>query len=79
MGDSYLKGKITDVRFYSQALTASEVAGDINTVVDASTPNLIAAYDFEDIDRLAVTDISGNGHTATLVGFSEYRRDPCLR
>ena len=72
MSDSYLKGKITDVRFYSQALTASEVAGDINTVVDASTPNLIAAYDFKDIDRLAVTDISGNGHTATLVGFSEY-------
>ena len=51
MGDSYLKGKITDVRFYSQALTASEVAGDINTVVDASTPNLIAAYDFKEIGR----------------------------
>ena len=66
------KGKITDLRFYSRALSADEVAADMEASVGPSTKDLIAAYDFKDIDRLSVTDISGNGHNGTLVGFPEY-------
>ena len=66
------KGKIDDVRFYSRPLTQIEIISDLNTeAVNAGTANLIAAYDFSEIKGYTVTDISGNGHNGTLVGFPE--------
>ena len=64
-------GLIDDVRFYNKALTAEEVANDMTATVDATTDALIAAYDFANIEGTEVEDISGNGHTGTLVGFPE--------
>ncbi len=65
-----LKGKISDLRFYSEALTTNEIKADADGIVEGKT--LIAAYDFRDINGLTVTDISGNGHDGTLVGFPAY-------
>lgn len=64
-------GLIDDVRFYNKALTAAEVTNDMTATVDATTDALIAAYDFANIEGTEVEDISGNGHTGTLVGFPE--------
>ena len=65
------KGKIDDVRFYSTALSQFQVISDLSSTVDASTADLIAAYDFSEIKGYTVTDISGHGHDGTLVGFPE--------
>ncbi len=65
-------GKIADVRFYSTAMSAEEVALLHEVTVGPETENLIAAYDFKDINGYTVTDISGHGHNGTLVGFPEY-------
>ncbi|MBR4962712.1 MAG: InlB B-repeat-containing protein, partial [Muribaculaceae bacterium] len=43
----------------------------MTSIVNSSTANLVAAYDFNNIQGLSVEDISGNGHTGTLVGFPE--------
>ena len=67
----FATGQIDDVRFYNKALTAEEVANDMTATVDATTDALIAAYDFANIEGTEVEDISGNGHTGTLVGFPE--------
>lgn len=64
-------GKIDDVRFYSKAMSDNEISADMTATVNESTSDLIAAYDFSEITGLSVTDISGNGHTGTLVGFPE--------
>jgi len=65
-----LFGDIDDLRFYSDALSASEVKEDANGIVTGKT--LIAAYDFAEMEGSSVTDISGNGHTGVLVGFPDY-------
>ena len=67
----FTTGYIDDVRFYNKALSAAEVAADMTSTVDSSTANLVAAYDFNNIQGYDVEDISGNGHTGTLVGFPE--------
>ncbi|MBR2637774.1 MAG: exo-alpha-sialidase [Bacteroidaceae bacterium] len=64
-------GHIDDVRFYNKALAADEVVADMTATVGADTEGLIAAYDFTNIEGVSVEDISGNGHTGTLVGFPE--------
>lgn len=67
----FMKGYIDDVRFYGKALLATDVATDMNSVVNSNTEGLIAAYDFENITGNIVEDISGNKHDGTLVGFPE--------
>lgn len=64
-------GNIDDVRFFSKALSEEEVKANLTATVNAETADLIAAYDFAEVKGLTVTDISGNGHNATLVGFPE--------
>ena len=66
----FTTGEIDDVRFYKKTLTADEVVADKELVtVGATTPNLVAAYDFTEINGLEVKDISGNGHNGILEGF----------
>lgn len=71
-----MKGKLGNVRFWSKALTAAEVGADMTATVDASTENLIAAYDFTNISGLTVPDVSGNGHDGTLSGFDPVGSEP---
>ena len=62
-----LEGKIDNLRFYSEALTADEVKADAEGAV--SGKSLIAAYDFNSITGDQVPDITGNGHNGTLINF----------
>ena len=67
----FTTGSIDNVRFYNKALSASEISADMTSTVNSSTANLVAAYDFNNIQGYDVEDISGNGHTGILVGFPE--------
>lgn len=66
----FLNGSIAGLHFYKRALSAEEIAADATAQVGTETEGLVAAYDFQNITGLKVTDISGNGHTGTLVGFT---------
>ncbi len=66
----FLNGAIGGLHFYKRALSAEEITADATAEVGPETDGLVAAYDFQNIAGLRVTDISGNGHTGTLVGFT---------
>lgn len=66
----FLNGSIGGLHFYKKALSAEEIIADASAEVGPETEGLVAAYDFKNIAGLKVTDISGNGHTGTLVGFT---------
>ncbi len=73
---SYYNGDIDEIRFWSSALTAGEVSTDMATAaLVGNEPNLIAAWDFENATGVSVPDISGNGHTGTLLN-GAYTFDP---
>ena len=66
---SFTKGKIDNLRFYADALTAAEVAQD-NSSEEAplADKNVIAAYNFDAYTGTTVPDITGNGHDGQLKG-----------
>ncbi len=66
----FLNGAIANLHFYKRALSAEEISADATAEVGPETEGLVAAYDFQNITGLKVTDISGKGHTGTLVGFT---------
>lgn len=70
-GSTYFQGIMDNIRFWNKGLTQSEVEADQTSNVSSSTPNLIAAYDFEtvDLNAMTVADIKGT-HTANLEGYS---------
>ncbi|MDE6119782.1 MAG: LamG domain-containing protein, partial [Muribaculaceae bacterium] len=72
--NSYVTGNIDDVRIYRDALSAADVNADMKASSPLDGKNIIAAYDFAEIKGTDVTDISGNGHTGTLVGFPAVQR-----
>lgn len=68
----FMNGEMDDLRFYNNALTLDEIKADMDATVDGTTDGLVAAYDFTDISGVEVSDISGHGHTGTLVNFPNY-------
>ena len=73
----YCNGSFGNVRFYSMALSAEEMAIDLNNSVldDLSSTmkeHLIAAYDFStaNINNNQLADLSGHGHDGQMVNFS---------
>ena len=68
----FMNGEMDDLRFYNKALTLDEIKADMDATVDGTTDGLVAAYDFTDISGGEVSDISGHGHTGTLVNFPNY-------
>ncbi len=65
---TYFSGALDEIRFWSKALTAGEVSSDMTTSsLSGTEPNLIASWDFENVTGVSAPDISGNGHTATLM------------
>ncbi len=63
----YLEGDIDEIRIFSKAMTAAELRVDMETSLTGSEKSLLAAWNFENVNGNSVTDISGNGHNATLV------------
>ncbi len=67
----FLNGRVDNIRFWNKALTAEEIQNDSHLNVTASTPNLLAAYDFENVDYATgtVPDIKG-ANPGTLENYS---------
>lgn len=63
---SYMNAQLDDIRFWNKAMTAAEVLTDKTAIVTGTEANLIAAWDFENINGVTVPDISGNNHLGTL-------------
>src|SRR5207245_10178618 len=60
----HLKGVIDEIRVFSRALTADEIA-----VLALDTPGLILSYNMEKLTADGrMEDLSGNGHHGTIVG-----------
>ncbi len=76
--DEFFEGVIDEVRVYNRALSATEIATDMNMgALPAPTPpgevpppgiGLVAAYSFNEGSGTAITDVSGNGRNGTLRG-----------
>ena len=66
----YFEGRIDDVRVYTRARTAAEIASDMRTPVTAAarSPELVAAYNFDEGSGLVLTDVSGHGNTGRIQG-----------
>ncbi|MCL4282778.1 MAG: exo-alpha-sialidase [Flavobacteriales bacterium] len=66
-GNFHLNGSMDDVRVWQTALSAAQVAADMTATVDGSTPDLVAAWDFENVNGTTVPDVLG-AHPGTLLG-----------
>ncbi len=73
----FCNGSFGNVRFYSSALSAEEIAvdiehSDLDELSDDMREHLLAAYDFstENIADSQLADLSGNGHDGTMVNFN---------
>lgn len=69
--NAFANAMIDDVRIYDAELTEDQVQLDYLSAEPLEGITLIAAYDFDNIDGVTVSDISGNGHDGTLVGFGD--------
>ena len=75
---AFFGGKLDNVRFYKRALSAEEIKRDGRTErVAASTPGLVAAFDFDGYQAGSshITDATGR-HTAELIGFGTKVQHP---
>jgi len=70
----FFDGEIANLRFWNKSFDAAASLADMNAVVDNTTPDLLAGYDFGTItqegDNKFVADIKGN-HPGILYGFEE--------
>jgi glycopeptide antibiotics resistance protein len=66
----YFQGRIDEVRIYSRAQTPAEIQADMNMPVTAAStsPDLVAAYSFDEGSGTALTDVSGHGNTGRILG-----------
>ena len=68
-GGRYFAGQMDDIRVWNKAFTPTELLADMaTTVVNNSTPDLLAAWDFENVTGANVPDVSGNAHNGTING-----------
>ncbi|SEA92191.1 Por secretion system C-terminal sorting domain-containing protein [Flavobacterium gillisiae] len=65
---SFMNAQIDDIRFWSKAMTDTEVVADKTAIIIGSEANLLAAWDFENVSGVTVPDISGRNHPGTLYG-----------
>lgn len=61
-------GSLDNIRLFRYPMTPTQINADMTAIVSASTPNLIAAWDFENVTGTNVPDVSGNGHTGIISG-----------
>ncbi len=64
-GDLQLNGAVDEVRIWSTARAAADIAANYTHELGAQ-PGLVAAYHFAETSGLSLADSSGNGLTATL-------------
>ena len=66
----HFEGRIDDVRVYSRERSAAEIASDMRTPVTAAarSPELVAAYNFDEGSGSVLTDVSGHGNAGRIQG-----------
>ncbi len=64
---TYYEGELDDVRVWSSALTAAEIAAGMATRPDGSESDLVLDLRFEEADGDTAADASSSGNDATLV------------
>lgn len=64
---SFINTLLDDVRVWQAALSSTEIMTDMTAVVDGTESNLIAAWDFENVMSVTVSDLTHN-HPGTLQG-----------
>jgi hypothetical protein len=64
---NFMQTLLDDVRIWQVALSPTEIAADMVAVVDGTEPDLIAAWDFEDLQGNHVPDATDT-HPGTLYG-----------
>lgn len=74
--DSFLDGKMDDIRFWNTIRTQEEIQSNLYTELKGDEPGLVAYYNMNNglpkgnnTSRTTVPDVTGNGHAATLVNF----------
>jgi hypothetical protein len=66
-GASRFEGKLDEIRFWNTPRTEQDIADNFEKLIDASSPNLLAYYDFEDgTGSGALSDVSGNSNHGVL-------------
>ena len=66
----FANGIFDDIHIYTSALTPEQVNMDKEGKELPQSAGLIAAYDFTDFNGREIRDVSGNGHTAYMMGDS---------
>lgn len=69
----YMTGKIDEVRIWNAVRTHTEIRD--NSYQNVTSPNLVAYYRMNRDSGTTLTDESGNGHTASLVGSPSWVSD----
>ena len=66
--NNYFPVRLDELRIWTSALTATEIGNDMADTLSGNELNLIAAWNFENVNDQIVPDITGNGHDAVLIG-----------
>ncbi len=61
-------GRIDEVRVYDWTLNAGEIASDMETPLQTPKQTPVAKYSFDEKNEETATDLTGDGHTATVEG-----------
>ncbi len=74
--DHYFEGRIDEPRVYERALSAGELAADMENPIETPKSGPVAAYSFDEGEAgdETVEDVSGNKHTATIEGEAEWTK-----
>jgi len=70
----YMTGKIDEVRVWSAVRSAEEISDNVHHSV--TSPYLVAYYKMDGGSGTVLTDDSGNGHTADIIGSSTWTLEP---
>lgn len=65
-GNPSLNGMMDDVRIWSEARTAQEIADNFDKSLSGNEANLQAYWKFDEAGGATIADVTGNGHTGTL-------------
>jgi hypothetical protein len=63
---AHFRGRIDEVRIYDRALTTGEVGSDMEAPIETPKQGPVAAYSFDEGTGSTVSDVTGDGHTATI-------------
>jgi hypothetical protein len=66
----HFRGRIDEVRIYKRARTRSEIEIDMNTPTGfgVASPDLVAAYGFDEGSGSILTDVSNHGNAGQIIG-----------